>query len=89
MLVCQLCIKGAGLWITVGLLIAQPMISQTGVPHSGASSVKTDTSTALARDFQKRFMHMSKRYKLSAVQQAQVRSILLKEQLDQETVFGR
>ena len=88
MLICQSHIGAVAVWIMAGLLMAQPVLSQASAAATAASSGKADSSTVLTKGFQKRFTHMSKRYKLTAEQQAQVRSILLKEQQDQQTAFA-
>jgi hypothetical protein len=87
MLIRRTCIRAVAVWMTAGFLMASPVLSQAGI-RNPASSVKADSSAALKKDFQKRFSHMSKRYKLTATQQVQLRSILLKEQQDQQTVFA-
>ena len=73
-------------WSLAVPLWAQAMLTRAGLSQTNAAQVDPDTSVPLAKDLQKRFMHMSRRYKLTNVQQSQVRSILFKEQQDRETV---
>jgi Spy/CpxP family protein refolding chaperone len=88
MLSCQSCARAVAAWIFAGLLATQPAFSQTRLPETPAASsvINAQPTHALSGDFQKRLAHMTKRYKLTVPQQAQVQSILLKEQQDQQTV---
>lgn len=73
MLFCRSSVHAVAVGLMAGILTVQPLCSQT------------TPAPLLAKGFQKRFAHISKRYKLTAAQQTQVRSILLEEQQDQQT----
>jgi Spy/CpxP family protein refolding chaperone len=83
----QLC----GLMLT-GILATSVMLAQG--PNSGsASGTPPDSSEPLShqaaarsKKLDKQLAHMSKRYKLTADQQAQVKTILTKEQQDMQTL---
>lgn len=75
-----------GLFAATAVFACPPMSAQSG---SNAQTAPTGVSLPhnhpLSTKMQKRFAHMTKRYKLTAEQQAQLRAILLKEQQDQQT----
>jgi Spy/CpxP family protein refolding chaperone len=63
--------------------VSAQQISTAQTTPSGESLPRNDIFTP---KFQKRFVHMTKRYKLTPEQQRQLKSILLKEQQDRQTV---
>jgi Spy/CpxP family protein refolding chaperone len=74
--------------LATGLLFAQQPGSAPEVrsPLPIAPQMSDLSAVPLSKKSEKRFAHMSKRYRLTPEQQAQVRSILLKEQQDVQTV---
>jgi hypothetical protein len=86
MLLGQNCARVVAVCTVVGFLMAQPVFSQTKLQETPAASAEASSSAVLTKNFEKRFTHITKRYKLTAAQKTQVRSILFKEQQDQETV---
>lgn len=83
----QLC----GLMLT-GMLATSVMLAQapnsasaSGIPHD-SSGLLSHQAAAQSKNPDKQLAHMSRRYKLTADQQAQVKSILTKEQQDMQTV---
>jgi hypothetical protein len=88
-LICRNCARAVAVQIVAGLLMAQPVFPQTKLAETPpSSSVNTPSSAALTKNFEKRFTHLRKRYKLTAAQQPEVQSILLAEQDDQQTASG-
>jgi Spy/CpxP family protein refolding chaperone len=77
-----------------GLLAAGVMLAQEplAVPGPGAAQVDASASSQLTgdrdRNIEKRLAHMTRRYKLTADQQTQIRSILEKEQRDVQLVHA-
>lgn len=76
--------------VLIGSLITGVMFAQQttaaqeqNTPLQTASSFSTGS---LSQIYEKRLAHMSKRYRLTLEQQAQVRSMLFKEQQDMQTV---
>lgn len=66
-----------------GVLFAQ----HTAIaPAPAGLEASAHSSGLLPEEFEKQFTHMTKRYKLTADQQAQVKTILMKEQQDMQTV---
>ncbi len=75
---CNLALTGL---LAAGVMPAQQRQS-TQVPASDNAAVVASLSTK----FDKRLAHMTRRYKLTADQQAQMQAILLKQQEDMQTV---
>jgi hypothetical protein len=76
-------------YFSASILLAQqlaPRPQRNVLPQPDAVNVRAPRDPALSKQFQKRFVHATGRYKLTAEQQAQVESILLKEQKDTQTV---
>lgn len=79
--------------IFIGLSAAAALFAYAQVSAQEIITAQTtQMGTPLTRNdvftmkFQKRFVHMTKRYKLTAEQQRQLKSILWKEQQDRQTV---
>jgi chorismate-pyruvate lyase len=80
----QLCNALLTAFIAGGVLSAQS--SQNSSSQISAASGNGRSVTPLSKKFEKRFAHMTTRYRLTTEQQAQLKAILLKEQEDAQTV---
>lgn len=76
-----------GLWAS-GVVVAQPAGSthEQAALQADAGGMDAQHDFDHAKKLEKRLAHMTKRYKLTPEQQAQVRSILVKEEQDTQTV---
>jgi hypothetical protein len=80
--------------VPIGLLTACVLSAQQLAPRpersvlsqTGPASISIARDGTLSKQFQKRFVHATKRYRLTAEQRAQVKSILWKEQTDTHTL---
>jgi hypothetical protein len=70
------------------IMLPCPAISAQGNSNAqtGPSGVVLSNNQPLSKKAEKRFVHVTKRYKLTAEQQRQLQSILWKEQQDTQTV---
>lgn len=82
----QSLIRRLAVWLLAALLLGLPILAQENLPPANTPQSNLHPSVPLAKEFQKRLTHMTKRYRLTAEQRAQVHSILLKEQQDQHTI---
>jgi hypothetical protein len=83
---CTLVLAGC---LSAAMLFAQqlaPRLERNVLPHTDAVGIGVSRDGALSKQFDKRFVHATRRYKLTPEQQVQVKSILLKEQKDTQTV---
>lgn len=83
----QLCgLMLTGLLATSMILAQAPnSASESGTPHD-PSGLLSHQALAQSKKLDKQLAHMSRRYKLTADQEAQVKTILMKEQQDMQTV---
>ncbi len=75
--------------LTAGVLSSQqlaPRPERNALPAPDAVGIDVARDGALSAQFQKRFVRATRRYKLNAEQQAQLKSILAKEQADTQIV---
>jgi hypothetical protein len=85
----QRCILLLTAYLPAAILSAQQLASRPArnvLPQPDPVRISASADGALSKQFQKRFIHATRRYKLTSEQQAQVKSILLKEQKDTQTV---
>jgi hypothetical protein len=75
--------------LTAGVMLAQePAVGsgQAAASQVGVGGVSNRHDSDRSKKLDKRLVHMSKRYKLTADQQSQIKSILQKEQRDAQLV---
>lgn len=83
---CTLVLAGC---FSAALLSAQqlaPRPERNVLSQADPADISIARDGTLSKQFQKRFVHATKRYRLTAEQRAQVKSILWKEQTDTQTV---
>jgi hypothetical protein len=80
----QLCNAVRTAFIAGGVLPVHSL--QNSSSQISAASGNGRSVASLSKKFEKRFAHMTTRYKLTTEQQARVKAILLKEQEDTQTV---
>jgi periplasmic protein CpxP/Spy len=74
--------------VVAGILVNGALFAQqtATAPARAGLVASADSADPLSQKVEKQFTHMTKRYKLTAKQQTQVKTILIKEQQDMQTV---
>ncbi len=76
--------------VVAGILVNGVLFAQQTAPAPARAGLvaSADSADPLSKKVEKQFTDMTKRYKLTAEQQTQVKTILMKEEQDEQTVLA-